>query len=96
MITCEHLQSIEQSARDAGLEIEAQGDWWGKGTKQNVYFSCILNQSVLKTAYNLPEFVEWYEWDGRVAGHEAGFHCKQCDSLLVGKLPQYGKLIWPT
>lgn len=95
MITCEHLRPIEVSAREAGLKIEASGDWWGNSSTQNIYFACALNKAALVKEYILPDFIEWYEWDGRVAGHEAGFHCKRCDSLLVGSLNLYEKRIWP-
>jgi hypothetical protein len=50
---------------------------------------------LLEKRFQLPAFVGWYEYDGRVAGHEAGFHCKECNSLLVGGMATYGGELWP-
>jgi hypothetical protein len=96
LVTCQHLQPIEALARSAGIELIASGDWWGNGSVQSVYFNCVLNQKLITSAFQLPVFVEWYEYDGRVAGHEAGFHCKQCNSQLVGGVPAYGGKWWPS
>lgn len=94
-LTCEHLQGIESLARSSGIEVGAAGDWWGNGSVQSVYFNCVLSQERICNLFQLPAFVEWYEYDGRVAGHEAGFHCKQCNSQLVGGVSTYGGKVWP-
>ena len=96
LVTCQHLQPIEAQARSAGIDLTASGDWWGNGSVNNVYFNCVLDQGAIASMFQLPDFVEWYEYDGRVAGHEAGFHCKQCNSLLVGGISAYGGKVWPS
>ena len=93
--TCEHLKELEKAIRNAGVIIVTYGDWWGTGNKQNIYFDCVLDQKAIEKEFELAPFVEWYEYDGRVAGSEAGYECKQCSSLLVGKLALYGGEQWP-
>jgi len=95
LITCKHLQSIESAAHADGLPVAARGNWWEKGEGNNIYFGCVLNRALLEKRFQLPAFVGWYEYDGRVAGHEAGFHCKECNSLLVGGMATYGGEWWP-
>ena len=98
-VTCEHLAPIEEAARLAGIEVEVTGDWWGSGHSANVYFKCVLDEEKLRAGFTLPNSVEWLAWDGRAAGHEAGFYCNSCKSLLVGAHPLYIEiyrhLIWP-
>jgi len=96
LITCKHLQPVEKLALSSGMEVATSGDWWGNGCHQSVYFNCVLTRGIIENLFHLPEFVEWYEYDGRVAGHEAGFHCKKCNSLLVGGFPAYGGKQWPS
>lgn len=95
LTTCEHLQALEEAIASSGIAIAAKGDWWGSGSSRNIYFNCVLDSSAIREQFKLPEFVEWYEYDGRVAGQEAGFHCKKCNSLLVGGLAEYGGKVWP-
>ena len=99
-VTCEHLAAMESAARQAGIAIETTGDWWGSGHSRNIYFACVLDENKLKRAFNLPPYVEWIAWDGRATGHEAGFYCNACNSLLVGAHPLYRQiyrgLVWPT
>lgn len=96
LVTCEHLQDLEASARKAGLEVAATGDWWGSGSAKSVYFACVLARDVIERSFRLPDFVEWHEYDGRAAGHEAGWRCKRCNSLLVGGCATYGDRVWPS
>ena len=98
LVTCVHLQEIEAALRLADLEIEVEGDWWGTGSGKSVYFKCILDPSQIRERYDVDACVEWTEYDGRMAGHEAGFHCPQCKSFLVGGHPNYSeiyKIKWP-
>lgn len=99
LVTCLHLQAIETALRQDGVEIEVEGDWWGTGIKKSVYFKCILDQSRIRKRFDIDASIEWTEYDGRVAGHEAGFHCSQCKSFLVGAHPNYlehYQTLWPT
>jgi len=81
----------------AKLEILSEGNWWSEGPENRIFFSCVLNKQTISTQFDLREFVQWYEWDGRVAGQEAGFHCTKCDSLLAGSMAKYGNRmkLWP-
>jgi len=96
MNTCIHLQQIERTALDDDISVSATGDWWQSGTSDNLYLNCILNKQKINEQFELPSFVEWYEYDGRVAGHEEGLYCKKCNSLLVGGHHVYGGMVlWP-
>ncbi len=91
---------MEAAARHAGIPIETTGDWWGNGHTKNIYFACVLDEKELIRAFTLPPCVEWIAWDGRAAGHEAGFYCNACNSSLVGAHPLYLQiyrgLVWPS
>ena len=98
LLTCVHLQNVEAAVRAAKIEIECEGDWWGTGVELSVYFKCRLDHSKIHSEFDLPECVEWTEYDGRVAGHESGLCCTECKSFLVGAHPNYADLypdVWP-
>jgi hypothetical protein len=95
LITCSHLQPVESAAYTDKVGVTATGDWWGSGSTKNVYLDCSLDRSAVEAAFLLPMFVEWYEYDGRVAEQEAGFRCKQCNSILVGNMAGYSSKVWP-
>lgn len=98
LVTCLHLQAIETDLRQAGIEIEVEGDWWGTGNEKSVYFKCILDQPLIRERYHIDATVNWTEYDGRLAGHEAGFHCSECKSFLVGGHLNYAEhypIAWP-
>lgn len=96
LVTCAHLQPIEAAIRAAGIRIVTSENWWSADHEGGcVYFACVLKRARIERGFKLPVFVEWYEYDGHVAGHEAGFHCKQCNSLLAGGLKKHGEKSWP-
>ncbi|MDR3157538.1 MAG: hypothetical protein LBU11_00695 [Zoogloeaceae bacterium] len=96
LVTCVHLQPIEAAIRVSGIGVVTSENWWSADLSGGcVYFACVLKRSRIECGFNLPSFVEWYEHDGHVAGHEAGFHCTQCNSLLAGGLKKYGGKSWP-
>jgi hypothetical protein len=83
---------MESDMRNDNIAIEATGDWWGTGHKNNIYFDCVINERKARKQFSLPDFVKWHEYDGRAGGQEAGFQCEKCDSLLVGNIPRLLKL----
>lgn len=93
--TCEHLAAVEAAALADGIAVGYRGDWWGSGSTRNLYLNCILDGTLVRHRFHIPEFVVWHEYDGMAAGHEAGLECKQCKSLLVGGHPRYGGTLWP-
>ncbi|RNF84515.1 hypothetical protein [Montanilutibacter psychrotolerans] len=96
LMTCIHLQPIESAIRAGGIAVAASGDWWGSGSTANVTFDCVLDRRAIERRFAPPAFVHWHEYDGRGAGHEAGFDCTQCGSLLVGGFKKYGGRRWPS
>ena len=95
--TCTHLVELERALRLAGFAVEFDGpSWWSSPARgRSVYFRCTLDQNAVRERYQLPEFVAYSEWDGRAAGHEAGFYCGQCESAVVGGHPAYGGSPFP-
>lgn len=94
LLTCQHLQPLERALREAGIPIEAE-DWWDKKEGKWLYFRCTLAEFQLRNKFNLPDFVEYHSYDGRVGGHEAGFVCSQCQSCVSGGHPDYAGSRYP-
>lgn len=89
MIACRHLAALESFLRSQGVGVEAEGEsWWSDQRGRWVYFACSLAPS-LHARFHLPDFVRYDEYDGRAAGHEAGFACSHCESGVVGVHPSY-------
>lgn len=105
--SCSHLAALEDAIRAAGIGTQADGaSWWTRedGTKPGantgggwVYFDCFLDRAALETRFGLTEPVYYESWDGMVAGHEAGFYCREHDSAVVGVIEKYraGKPAFP-
>lgn len=90
LLTCPHLQALERDLRTSGVRVELERkDWNEKGTGFWVFFRSGIDRDATRARFTLPDFVEWHEWDGRVGGHEAGFHCTQCRSGVMGVHPNY-------
>ena len=94
--TCEHLVGLERALRARGVPIVAEGETWFTRPARGrwIYFRCILDPERTRREYDLPSHVEYDEYDGRAAGHEAGFHCVLCESAVVGGHPAYGAEIF--
>jgi hypothetical protein len=90
LITCSHLQPLERELREIGTPIEHEGQsWWGTSRGMWIYFRCFLEEGALRRRFNLPESVRYSEYDGGVAGQEAGFVCSECESAVVGVHRRY-------
>jgi hypothetical protein len=90
--TCEHLQPIERAVLAAGVGIGggmpspysgAGGTWYP--------VACTFDGPSLRRRLNLPDFVQFEEYDGRVAGSDASFYCTRCKCALMGLHPNYAK-----
>jgi hypothetical protein len=97
LLTCPHLQALERDLRATGVHI----GWEGKYEEKRglwVYFSVRLDPAIVRQQYDLPDFVEYDEWNGRAAGADAGFQCMQCESAIQGVHPSAasGFPVFPT
>jgi hypothetical protein len=88
LLTCPHLQALERDLRSSGVRIALEDkDWDNSAAGFWVYFGARIEPVATRAQFNLPEFVEYYEWNGRVAGQEAGFTCTRCHSAVMGVHP---------
>jgi len=87
---CKHLHVLERELRAQGFLLEWEGKSWWRGRYDTspgggwLYFRCFLDREALSARLGLGPPVTYDEYDGRVAGHEAGFYCTACDSAVVG------------
>ncbi len=96
LVTCDHLRILERDLRARGFGIQYQGkSWWGDSRGVWVYFDCCLDADGIRASYGLPPFVEYSEYDGKVAGQEAGFECPRCQSAVMGVHPLYKSARYP-
>ena len=93
LITCPYLQPLERELREAGCSVEYEGrSWWEASSRGMwVYFRCFLDEAALRRRLNLPESISYSEYDGRVAGQEAGFICRECESAVMGGHSRYAE-----
>jgi hypothetical protein len=95
-VTCDHLRPLEQDLRAQPFRVQYEGrSWWGASNGAWVYFGCCLEPERVRAAYALPQFVEYSEYDGKVAGQEAGFTCTRCQSAVMGAHPLYNGETYP-
>lgn len=85
LLTCEHLQPLERELRASGVRIERETrDWDDAWSGFWVYFRARIDPGATRAQFRLPDFVAYHEWDGRVAGNEAGFRCTRCVTGVMG------------
>jgi hypothetical protein len=89
LLACRHLQALERELRASGVAIELETKDWSKGDAAGfwLYFRARIDPDATRRQFHLPEGIEYDEWDGRVAGSEAGFHCTSCNSGVMGVHP---------
>ncbi len=90
MRTCPHLESLESEIESRGVEIGAGGDS-PYGSDLGVWFpvSCTFDELSIRTRLNIGPDISFEEYDGRVAGSDATWYCKQCKRALMGLHPRY-------
>lgn len=91
-MVCEHLLSLDQQLQALGIGVQWRGkSWWNPGASSGewVYYDCYLDRVALRNRLGLPGFVEDSEYDGRHAGQESGFICRQCNSAVMGNHSHY-------
>lgn len=88
--SCEHLAPLERELSRIGVELgEAMqspyGSEWGDWFPVN----CTFDGEMLRARLELPEFINYEEYDGRVAGSDATFYCKTCNRAIMGLHRRY-------
>ena len=90
MKTCPHLEPLEKelAAKNIPLgepAVSPYGAHWGKWCECD----CVFDAASLRPRLGLPDCVDYTEYDGRVAGSDATFFCKECKRAIMGRHPAY-------
>jgi hypothetical protein len=88
--TCPHLEPLEQAIEANGVSL-GEGRPSPYGPEWGIWFWCdvLFDAGALRTRLNMPEFVTYEEYDGRVAGSDATFYCRACKRAIMGIHPNY-------
>lgn len=90
MKTCVHLEALER-------ELEAQGIPLGAGVQSpygpqlGIWYpvGCTFDEPSLRARLHIPESVSYDEYDGRAAGSDATWFCREHGRALWGEHPLY-------
>ncbi|MEO8026811.1 MAG: hypothetical protein ABI823_10065 [Bryobacteraceae bacterium] len=96
MKTCPHLAGLEAELIAKGIEVEdgrdsPYGPDWGLWSG----VTCVFDEPSLRRRLAIPKCVEYTEYDGRVAGSDATFYCKECKRAIMGIHPHYANASIP-
>jgi hypothetical protein len=91
MKTCVHLEPLETELALRGVALGEGGE--SPYSDSGVWFpvNCIFDGAALRTRLNLPDFITYEEYDGRVAGSDATWYCQKCSKAIMGMHPRYAK-----
>lgn len=84
------LSSEPVRAEVAGRKIKHVPQW---GTW--FYCDCTFDEPALRRRLNLPDFITFEEYDGRVAGSDATFYCPRGQRAIMGRHPNYASATTP-
>ncbi|HEV2690682.1 MAG TPA: hypothetical protein VGV35_19135 [Bryobacteraceae bacterium] len=90
MQTCIHLEPLEHELEAQGVPLEEGGDS-PYGPEWGVWFpvSCTFDADSLRERLKIDACVSYEEYDGRVAGSDATWYCKECKRAIMGMLSRY-------
>ena len=94
--TCPHLAGLEAELIARGVAVGDGGESpygpdWGLWSA----VSCTFDEPALRARLQIPDCVEYTEYDGRVAGSDATFYCKECKRAIMGLHPRYASTSTP-
>lgn len=91
MKTCVHLEPLE-------LELESRGILLGEGGRSpygadlGLWFpvDCLFDEAPLRARLGITDPpVTFEEYDGRAAGSDATWYCKECKRAIMGGIARY-------
>jgi hypothetical protein len=90
MKTCIHLEPLEVELESRGVPLGPGGDS-PYGPDWGIWFpvDCTFDAPSLRERLKIPECVDYTEYDGRVAGSDATWYCKECKRAIMGGHPRY-------
>ncbi|WP_151088655.1 hypothetical protein [Hymenobacter baengnokdamensis] len=86
----EGLQKLESHLCRLGITQTYRGDPYQQGLDW-VYFDCYFDEIAVRQYFKLGTAIKYVEWDGRVAGQEAGFYEPASGYGIMGNHPIYGQ-----
>jgi hypothetical protein len=90
MKTCTHLEPLERELDAQGIVLgEPRVSPYGPQAGNWCACDCTFDAPTLRTRLALPACVTYEEYDGRVAGSDATFFCKECNRAIMGLHPNY-------
>ena len=84
------LQKLAAHLRRLGIAQTYRGDPYGRGLDWR-YFDCYFAENAVRQQFQLGPDITYVEWDGRVAGQEAGFYEPASGYGIMGHHPHYGR-----
>ena len=90
METCPHLEPLERELEAKGIALGEGGDS-PYGPDWGVWYpcDCSFDGERLRSRLGLADCVDYTEYDGRVAGSDATFYCRECKRAIIGIHPRY-------
>ncbi|MCB0843354.1 MAG: hypothetical protein KDE26_08885 [Bacteroidetes bacterium] len=85
-MVCKHLSPLEQELIASRIPETYRGKAWGQGTREWVYFDCVLDLESLQQRFQFDDCVEVHQNLDPKSGQESGFYCKSCLDGIMGKL----------
>lgn len=90
MKTCPHLEPLERALAAANIPLgEPAGNPYSEEFGLWFACDCVFDAPALRKRLQLPDFVTYEEYDGRAAGSDATFSCKQGKRAIMGTHPSY-------
>jgi len=86
-MTCEHLRPLEEELTARGIRETFRGEPWETGTREWVYFECVLDLPALRARLALAPCVADHVHRGTHDGSEAGFTCQEHHDAIMGAHP---------
>ncbi len=90
IMTCEHLQALEQAVLAAGIREKYRGAAWSENCREWVYFDCYFQTDATRELFPLDECVVDHVHRGTHDGQERGFACRKCHDALMGRVEMTG------
>ena len=91
MKTCVHLEALERELEAQGVPLD-EGGRSPYGEDLGIWYgvSCTFDEPSLRARLHIPESVSYEEYDGRVAGSDATWFCREHLRAIMDLLPGNG------
>ncbi len=80
---CQSNRSPEKYRGKDIYDSTKKGEW--------VYYDCYFDEKTIREKFKLPEYIKYYEYDGRASCQESGFIDERTNDAVLGNHPEYAK-----